>query len=184
MDIGAGLMDGVIPPTLGRREDGAVAATPAVDALVRAGVVHRVHEYAHDPTVASYGREAADALGTEPDRVFKTLVTATATGRLVVAVVPVSGELDLKAMAAALSEKKVAMADPAAAERSTGYVVGGISPLGQKRRLATVVDESASGWPTVFVSGGRRGLELELAPDALVAMTGATLARVARPRPG
>jgi Cys-tRNA(Pro)/Cys-tRNA(Cys) deacylase len=141
-----------------------------------------VHEYTHDPA-APYGLEAAQALGAEPARVLKTLVVDHAGG-LAVAVIPVNGELDLKAMAAALGAKKVAMADPAAAERATGYVVGGISPLGQKRRLATIVDESASLWPTVFVSGGRRGLEIELAPADLVSLTGGVLALVARARRG
>ena len=155
-----------------------MAATPAVDLLVRSGVAHRLHEYTHDPA-APYGREAAEAIATEPDRVFKTLVTAVAGG-LAVAVIPVTAELDLKAMAHALGVKKVTMAEPAAAERATGYVVGGISPFGQKRRLSTIVDESASRWPTVFVSGGRRGLELELAPADLVALTGASLAPIAR----
>jgi Cys-tRNA(Pro)/Cys-tRNA(Cys) deacylase len=158
-----------------------VAATPAVEVLIRAGVTYWLHEYAHDPAAASYGREAAEALGTAPDRVLKTLVTSVA-GRLAVAVVPVTSELDLKAMAAALGVKKVVMAEPVAAERATGYVVGGISPLGQKRRLATVVDQSVEQWPTVFVSGGRRGLEIELAPLDLVALAGATLGPVARAR--
>jgi Cys-tRNA(Pro)/Cys-tRNA(Cys) deacylase len=155
-----------------------MAATPAVEFLVRSGIAHRLYEYVHDPA-ASYGREAAEAIATEPDRVFKTLVTAVA-GDLVVAVIPVTAELDLKATAHALGVKKVTMAEPAVAERSTGYVVGGMSPFGQKRRLSTIVDESASGWPTVFVSGGRRGLELELAPADLVSLTGASLAPIAR----
>jgi Cys-tRNA(Pro)/Cys-tRNA(Cys) deacylase len=155
-----------------------VVATPAVEVLVRSGTAHRLHEYTHDPS-APYGREAAEALGTEQARVLKTLVVEAAGG-LAVAVIPVSGELDLKALAVALGIKKVTMADPAEAERATGYVVGGISPLGQKRRLPIVVDESASRWPTVFVSGGRRGLEVELAPADLVASTGARLAAVAR----
>ncbi|MGO9582230.1 MAG: Cys-tRNA(Pro) deacylase [Acidimicrobiales bacterium] len=156
-----------------------MVATPALGVLARSGKAYRVHEYTHDPA-ASYGREAAEVLGTDPDRVFKTLIVEVAT-RLAVAVVPVSAELDLKEMAHALGTKKVAMAEPAAAERATGYVVGGISPLGQKRRLPTVVDESAPGWPTVFVSGGQRGLELELAPEDLVELTGASLAPIARP---
>ena len=157
-----------------------MAATPAVDVLVGSSTAHRLHEYIHDPA-ASYGREAAESIGTEPDRVFKTLVTAFA-GSLAVAVIPVTAELDLKAMACALGVKKVTMAQPAEAERATGYVVGGISPLGQKRRLSTIVDESAAAWPTVFVSGGQRGLELELAPADLVTLTGASLAPVARAR--
>jgi Cys-tRNA(Pro)/Cys-tRNA(Cys) deacylase len=155
------------------------AATPAVAVLLEAGAAHRVHQYTHDPAVASFGHEAADAMGVEPGRVFKTLV-ASADGALVVAVVPVTAELDTKALAGVLGAKKVALADPAAAERATGYVVGGISPLGQKRRLRTIVDASASEWESVFVSGGRRGLELELAPADLVRLTGARLAPVAR----
>jgi len=154
-----------------------MAASPAVDVLVRSGTAHRLHEYIHD-VAAPYGQEAT---GTEPGRVFKTLVVAVAD-TLAVAVIPVTAELDLKAMAHALGVKKVAMAEPTVAERATGYVVGGISPLGQKRRLPTIVDRSASSWPTVFVSGGRRGLEIELGPADLVALTGASLALVARAR--
>jgi|SRR5271166_4738734 Cys-tRNA(Pro)/Cys-tRNA(Cys) deacylase len=159
-----------------------VASTRALEVLVRGGTAHRVHEYAHDPG-APYGLEAAGALGTDPDRVFKTLVVDLG-GALAVAVLPVSAELDLKALAHVLGVKKAAMAEPSAAERATGYVVGGISPLGQKRRLSTVVDASAVVWPTIFVSGGHRGLELELAPGDLVSLTGAQLARVARARGG
>jgi Cys-tRNA(Pro)/Cys-tRNA(Cys) deacylase len=159
-----------------------MAATRALEVLVLSGTAHNVHEYAHDPA-APYGLEAAQALGTEPDRVFKTLVTSAADG-LAVAVIPVSGELDLKAMAQALGAKKVTMAEPAAAERVTGYVIGGISPLGQKRHLLTIIDESAVLWPTVFVSGGHRGLEIELAPTDLIALTRARLAPVARARGG
>ena len=155
-----------------------MAATPAVDALIRRGTAHSLHEYTHDPA-ASYGQEAAAAVGANPARVFKTLVTAFAGG-LANAVIPVSTELDLKAMAAALGVKKVTMAQAVMAERATGYVVGGISPLGQRRRLPTIVDESAPLWPTVFVSGGRRGLEIELTPADLVALTGASLVQVAR----
>lgn len=161
---------------------GSMAATRALEVLVLSGTAYHVHEYAHDPA-APYGLEAAQALGTEPDRVFKTLITSVASG-LAVAVIPVSGELDLKAMAQALRAKRVTMAEPALAERATGYVIGGISPLGQKRRLSTIIDESAVLWPTVFVSGGHRGLEIELAPADLVALTGARLATVARARSG
>ena len=153
-----------------------MAATPAVEVLVRSGTAHSLHEYTHDPA-APYGQEAAEAVGADPDRVFKTLVT-TFEGGLAVAVIPVSTELDLKSMAGALGVKKVTMAEPAMAERATGYVVGGISPLGQKRRLPTIVDESASLWPTVFVSGGRCGLEIELTPADLVDLTGASLLRI------
>ncbi|HZG95756.1 MAG TPA: Cys-tRNA(Pro) deacylase [Mycobacteriales bacterium] len=153
--------------------------TPATVAAERAGVQFRTHEYSHDPTAQSYGDEAAAALGQSTDRVFKTLV-ADVDGRLVVAVVPVSEQLDLKALAAAAGGKRAAMADPLLAQRATGYVVGGISPLGQRKRLATVVDESASAFDTVYVSAGRRGLEIELAPGDLVALTQATVAAIAR----
>jgi Cys-tRNA(Pro)/Cys-tRNA(Cys) deacylase len=153
--------------------------TPATVALTRAGAEFAVHAYTHDPDAASYGEEASAALGVSADRVFKTLV-ADVDGALTVGVVPVAGKLDLKALAAAVGGKRAAMADPAAAERATGYVVGGISPLGQKKRLATVVDASALEHPTVFVSAGRRGLEIELAPGVLVSLTDARTAAIGR----
>ena len=153
--------------------------TPATIALSRAGVPHTLHPYLHDPAASYYGEEAAAALGVATSRVFKTLL-ADVDGRLVVAVVPVSGSLDLKALAEAVGGKRAAMADPASAERATGYVVGGISPLGQRRRLPTVVDASALDHPTVFVSGGRRGLDVELMASDLVALTGATTAAIAK----
>ncbi|HSA49156.1 MAG TPA: Cys-tRNA(Pro) deacylase [Yinghuangia sp.] len=153
--------------------------TPATVALTRAGAAFTVHAYDHDPGAASYGEEAAAALGVPAERVFKTLL-ADVDGALTVAVVPVAGKLDLKALAAAVGGKRAAMADPAAAERATGYVVGGISPLGQKKRLATVVDASALAHDTVFVSAGRRGLEVELAPADLVGLTLATTADIGR----
>lgn len=149
-------------------------------AAARAGVWHEVREYAHAPGAPSYGLEAAEALGLDPARVFKTLVAETDGGRLAVALVPVSATLDLKALAAALGAKRAAMADPAAAERATGYVVGGISPLGQRRRLPTVIDASAEALDVVYVSGGRRGLELGLRPADLVRLAGARFAPVAR----
>ena len=142
------------------------AKTPALVALVRAGVTHRVHEYEHDPQAASYGLEAAEKMGVQPARVFKTLVVDV-DGKLVVAVVPVEAQLDLRALG-----KRATLADPKLAERTTGYVAGGISPLGQRKQLATLVDESALAFDTIFVSGGRRGLEIELAPADLVALTG------------
>ena len=149
--------------------------TAALAALVAAGVPHAVHPYEHDATSStSYGSEAAAALGLSPDRVFKTLV-ADVDGALVVAVVPVSGSLDLKALARVVGGKKAAMAAQPAAERSTGYVVGGISPIGQRQRLRTVVDATASDHETVFVSAGKRGVDVELAPSDLVAMTAATV---------
>ncbi|MEV8564211.1 Cys-tRNA(Pro) deacylase [Streptomyces sp. NPDC051322] len=153
--------------------------TPATVALTAAGTDYTVHAYAHDPAAASYGEEAAEALGVAPGRVFKTLI-ADVDGDLTVAVVPVSGSLDLKALASAVGGKRATMADPGAAERATGYVLGGISPLGQRRRLRTVVDASASGHATVCVSAGRRGLEVELAPGDLVRLTGAVLAAIGR----
>jgi Cys-tRNA(Pro)/Cys-tRNA(Cys) deacylase len=153
--------------------------TPATVALTRAGVPFTVHAYEHDRSAASYGLEAAAVLGLAPDQVFKTLL-ADVDGTLVVGIVPVSRQLDLKAVAAAVGGKKAAMADPAAAERATGYVVGGISPVGQKRRHPTLVDQSALGWETVYVSGGRRGLDLGLSAADLVRVTGATTAAIAR----
>jgi Cys-tRNA(Pro)/Cys-tRNA(Cys) deacylase len=154
--------------------------TPAVAVLAAAGVAHEVRPYKHDPeSGVSYGEEAARALGVAAERVFKTLVVS-ADDSLAVAVVPVTGELDLKAVARALGAKRAALADPAAAERATGYVVGGISPLGQRQRLKTVVDASALLVESVFVSGGRRGLDIELAPDDLVALTSATTAPIVR----
>ncbi|MGY1452912.1 Cys-tRNA(Pro) deacylase [Streptomyces sp. SS8] len=155
--------------------------TPATVAATKAGVDFTLHSYEHDPAAPSYGEEAAEALGLDPGQVFKTLV-ADVDGALTVAVVPVSGSLDLKALAAAAGGKRAAMADPATAERATGYVRGGISPLGQRKALPTVVDASAEGHATVCVSAGRRGLEIELAPADLVKLTGAVTAPIARSR--
>jgi Cys-tRNA(Pro)/Cys-tRNA(Cys) deacylase len=155
-----------------------VSGTPATVALVAAGIAFTEHPYAHDPAAASFGLEAAEALGIEPDRVFKTLL-AEVDGRLVVGVVPVTGKLDLKALAAAVGGKKAAMADPAVAERRTGYVVGGISPVGQKTAHPTVLDETVELWDTVFVSGGRRGFDIELAPADLARATSAVIAAIA-----
>ncbi|MGA8789290.1 MAG: Cys-tRNA(Pro) deacylase [Paenarthrobacter sp.] len=151
--------------------------TPATAALAAAGVPFVLHPYAHDPAAASYGMEAAEVLGIEPERVFKTLVVEV-EGRLAVAVVPVSGNLDLKSVAAALGAKKAAMADPQAAERRTGYVLGGISPLGQRQPSPTVLDESALGFDAILVSGGRRGLDIELAPADLIRLTKAAVAAI------
>ena len=153
--------------------------TPATVALTRAGVPFSEHPYEHDAAAASYGLEAAEVLGLEPERVFKTLFTVV-DGRLVVGIVPVSGQLDLKALAAAVGGKRATMADPADAERATGYVVGGISPIGQRKQHRTVLDESALGYDTVYVSGGRRGLDLGLSPSDLVRVTDATVAAIAR----
>ncbi|GIT79297.1 Cys-tRNA(Pro)/Cys-tRNA(Cys) deacylase [Leifsonia sp. LS1] len=157
----------------------ATAGTPATVALGAAGLPFAVHPYTHDPAAPSYGSEAAEALGVEPERVFKTLLADTELG-LVVGVVPVTGLLDLKALAAAVGAKRAAMADPAVAERRTGYVVGGISPIGQKTRHVTVVDETAQLFDTVFVSGGRRGLDIELTPAALLTATDGAYAAIAK----
>src|SRR3954464_2222096 len=140
--------------------------TPATALLEKQLVAHTLYSYSHDPRHESFGLEAAEALGLVPERVFKTLV-AEVDGRLAVGVVPVTGQLDLKALAAALKGKKARMAEVAAAERATGYVAGGISPLGQKKRLPVVIDASAAGFDTVFVSAGRRGLDVELTPADL-----------------
>ncbi|ADB31712.1 ybaK/ebsC protein [Kribbella flavida DSM 17836] len=153
--------------------------TPATVTLTKAGVPFTTHAYEHDPAAKSYGLEAADALGLAPEQVFKTLLVEV-DGKLAVGVVPVDRQLDLKAVAAALDGKKAVMADPAAAERTTGYVVGGISPIGQKRALPTVVDAGATEHAIVYVSGGRRGLDLGLAPTDLIAVTSARTAPIAR----
>lgn len=153
--------------------------TPATVALTAAGIAFEVRSYEHDPRAASYGAEAAEALGVDPARVFKTLL-ASLDARLVVGIVPVTGQLDLKALARALGGSKAVMAEVAAAERATGYVAGGISPVGQKRSHPTVLDASALEHGTILVSGGRRGFDLELAPADLVAVTGAVTAIIGR----
>ena len=139
-----------------------------------------MHPYLHDPQTASYGLEAAEELGFDPRRVFKTLL-ADVDGELVVAVVPVSGQLDLKALAAAVGGKKSAMADPERAERATGYVIGGISPVGQKQELPTVLDVTVMEFASVLVSGGRRGLDIEVLPEHLLRVTNARTAPIGRP---
>lgn len=154
--------------------------TPALDLLKKARAEHRVHSYEHDPKVASYGLEAAEKLGLEPAQVFKTLLASSEKGELLVAVVPVIGSLDLKALAQAAGVKKTEMADPAAAQRATGYLLGGISPLGQKKRLRTFIDNSARSFATIHVSAGRRGLEVELSADVLAEHTQAKFADVGR----
>lgn len=154
--------------------------TPAIDLLKKAKAEHRVHSYQHDPKSASYGLEAAEKLGLDPARVFKTLLAATEKGELLVAVVPVAGSLDLKALAHAAGVKKVDMADPQQAQRSTGYLVGGISPLGQKKRLRTFIDDSARQFPSIHVSAGRRGLELELSAEVLAEHTQGQFAAIGR----
>ncbi|MFV0435227.1 MAG: Cys-tRNA(Pro) deacylase [Leucobacter sp.] len=163
---------------MGKKSSGS-ASTPATIALTRAGISFTVRNYQHDPAVTDFGAEAATALGVPPERVFKTLL-AEVDGALVVGVVPVSGKLDLKALAAALGAKRAVMADPVAAERKTGYVVGGISPIGQRTRLRTVIDESARDHDTVLVSGGRRGFDLELSPGDLARATEGVWADIGR----
>lgn len=159
------------------------ASTPALALLTARKVAHTVHSYDHDARVQSYGEEAArilvERLGVRPEQVFKTLVVERADRSLAVAIVPVTAMLSLKAAAAALSTRKIGMADRAAAERSSGYVFGGISPLGQRRSLPTAIDDSALGFETILCSGGRRGLEIELAPADLIELTRATTAPIA-----
>lgn len=152
--------------------------TPATALLAKQKITHKLHSYAHDPRHDSYGLEAAEALGVPAERVFKTLL-AEVDGTLVVGIVPVTGQLDLKALAAAVGGKRAKMADVAAAERATGYVAGGISPLGQRKRLPTVLDSSAETFDTLFCSAGRRGLEMELAPGDLTRLLNAKVAPIA-----
>ncbi|MBY5985554.1 Cys-tRNA(Pro) deacylase [Halomonas sp. DP5Y7-2] len=154
--------------------------TPAIKALERAKVNFSVLSYEHDARSAAYGEEAAEQLGLDAESVFKTLLANLDGHRLVVAIVPVSAKLDLKALARAAGARKASMADPADAERATGYIVGGISPLGQKKRLATFIDDSCQRLSQMHVSGGRRGLEICLAPEDLVVLTRATVAPLLR----
>jgi len=156
--------------------------TPATALLVKLGITHAVHAYDHDPRRGGYGLEASDALGIPPERVFKTLV-AEVDGVLTVGVVPVAGHLDLKALAAAAGGKKARLADAQAAERASGYVLGGISPLGQRKRMPVVIDSAALHFDTIFCSGGRRGLEIELAPADLVRAADAAVADIGEPAP-
>ena len=160
----------------------AAGATPAIRTLTEAGVEHALHRYPHDPRAEAYGDEAVDALGAQlgvsPQQIFKTLVLELSTGALAVAVLPVPGMLSVKAAAAALGAAKAVLADRAKAERSTGYVLGGISPLGQRKRLPTVLDESARNWDRILCSGGKRGLEVELAPADLIRVTAAVTAPI------
>lgn len=152
--------------------------TPAINLAANAKIAYRVHEYEHDPASASYGTEAAEKLGVPEDRVFKTLVVDLGNHALAVGIVPVSSLLSLKSIAKALGTKKAVMADKAEVARVTGYVLGGVSPLGQKKRLKTVIDASAQTFPTVYVSAGRRGLEIELSPRDLQSLTGAVFAEI------
>lgn len=152
--------------------------TPAINAARRAKIAHQVHEYDHDPGTESYGVEAAEKLGLPENRVFKTLVVTVDGKELVVGVLPVSSMLSMKALAKALGAKKAAMAKPADVERVTGYVLGGVSPLGQKKRLVTIIDASAQTFPTIYVSAGRRGLQIELDPQDLKKLTGGSYADI------
>ena len=156
--------------------------TPAINVLKKQRIPHTVHEYAHDAAADSYGRKAAEALGVPPERMFKTLVVSLQGGKnaLAVAVVPVSHQLNLKSVASAAGPKTAAMAAPADAERATGYVVGGISPLGRKKRLAAFVDASARDFATIYVSAGKRGLQIELSPDDLIQLCRAETAEIRR----
>lgn len=154
--------------------------TPAINLVKKSKIEFSLHQYKHDPKSESYGEEAAIALNIEPERVFKTLLVAINGDQkeLAVAVVPVSGKLNLKGVANALKAKKIMMADPLQAQRMTGYLVGGISPLGQKKPLPTLLDASASGQETIYVSAGKRGLEIELSPNDLLQLTGGQLAEI------
>jgi Cys-tRNA(Pro)/Cys-tRNA(Cys) deacylase len=156
--------------------------TPAINTLKKAKAPHTVHEYAHDADADSYGREASEALGVAPERMFKTLLVTLQGGKrpLAAALVPVSHQLNLKAVAAAAGAKKAAMAEPAEAERATGYVVGGISPLGQKKRLPAFIDATALNFKTIYVSAGRRGLQIELAPGDLIRLCRAETVAIRR----
>ncbi|WP_304638742.1 Cys-tRNA(Pro) deacylase [Pseudomonas sp.] len=154
--------------------------TPATKQLDKARITYQLHRYQHDPKAESYGGEAAEKLGLDPAWVFKTLLATSDSGELLVAIVPVDGKLDLKSLAQAAGVKRCVMADPAAAQRSTGYLLGGISPLGQKKRLRTFIDQSALALGTLFVSAGRRGLEIELAPRDLAQQTEACFADIGR----
>ena len=146
--------------------------TPAVNTLNKLKVAFEIHEYHHDPNAQSYGLEAAEQLNQPPAKVFKTLVVEDSSGTLAVGIVPVNCELDLKAMASSLGAKKAKMANPEKVERTTGYVLGGVSPIGQKKKLKTVIDASAETQATVFVSGGKRGIDIELSPQDLIKATG------------
>ncbi|MBA4500964.1 Cys-tRNA(Pro) deacylase [Marinobacterium marinum] len=153
--------------------------TPAINSVRKAKVAHQVHEYQHEASSESYGTEAVEKLGLAPELVFKTLVVSLEGKGLAVGVVPVAGKLSLKQIARAAGVKKAAMADPAEVERVTGYVLGGVSPLGQKKRLPTFIDISAQSLQAMHVSAGRRGLEIELSPDDLCRLTAARFAPIA-----
>lgn len=152
--------------------------TPGINVVRKNKVSHKIHEYSHDETSESYGLEAAEKMGVSEERVFKTLVVSLDSNELVVGVIPVSSMLSMKLIANAVGAKKATMANKSDVERSTGYVLGGVSPLGQKKRLKTIVDLSARNYSTVYVSAGRRGLEIELSPDDLTRLTSGVLAEI------
>ena len=152
--------------------------TPGINAVKKSKISYRIHEYSHDDSSESYGLEAAEKMGVAEEKVFKTLVVSLDNKELVVAVVPVSSRLSMKLIAKACGGKKAAMAIKSDVERSTGYVLGGVSPLGQKRRLETIIDSSAKNHATIYVSAGRRGLEIELSPEDLTKLTGGTTAEI------
>ena len=154
--------------------------TPAIELLIKQGISHTVHRYEHDPRTASYGLEDADKLGLPPEQVFKTLLVCTQQGELLVAVLPVHAQLNLKALAAAAGTKKVELAEPRQAQRATGYLVGGISPLAQRKALRTFLDSSAEALETLYISAGQRGLEVELAAADLLLLTAGQYADIAR----
>ncbi len=149
--------------------------TPGIDAACKAGISHSIHEYEHDPSSAGYGNEAAKKMGIDPARVFKTLVVTIDGKMLAVGVVPVTGMLSMKLIAKAAGGKKASMTDPQEVQRRTGYVLGGVSPLGQKNKLKTFIDASSEVFDTIYVSAGRRGLEIELSPEDLARLTGGQL---------
>lgn len=152
--------------------------TPAIKLAKKLKLDYQIHQYTHDINAESYGQEAADKLGIAPEQVFKTLLVSDEKGRLAVAIIPVCSQLNLKKIAKAIGCKKAQMADPKVVERTTGYVLGGVSPLGQKKRLATVIDDSAQSQSTIYVSGGKRGLEIELPPEQLAQTLSATFMEI------
>ena len=154
--------------------------TPGINLVKKKKILHKVHEYSHDPSVESYGVEAADKLGVSQGRVFKTLVVSLNTKELVVGVIPVSSMLSMKLIAKAAGAKKAEMASQSEVERSTGYVLGGVSPLGQKKRLNTIIDNSAELYETIYISAGRRGLEIELSPNDLRRLVGGIFAEISQ----
>ncbi len=153
--------------------------TPAINEAKKQKIEYQVHKYSHNPSHSSYGLEAAESLNLDPERVFKTLIVQLGNGALAVGIVPVSKQLNMKQLAKAAGEKKAAMADASLVEKSTGYVLGGVSPLGQKKRLSTIIDASANDHKTIYVSAGRRGLEIELSPGDLSLLTSGSFAQIA-----